>query len=343
MGVSVVKRILTLTFLAALMVVSSASEGFAQKKRAQTVMKFLSVPISARAAGMGDALTSVEGGVESIFYNPASVAWVRNNGEVTFGQVSWIADINYQYSAAVISPANGLYGVFGVSILNVDYGEFTQTVFNESAPLSYDILDPYSPSVTAFGLTYARALSNQFSTGANIRFIDQNLVNGAVDRDGAGGYVRENLGAETIAVDFGVFFKTGFESLNLGMSLRNYGREITYRLNSQEMPITFRMGMSMNVLDIINVDPTKHSLLVSLDANRPRDFQEQLMLGTEYMFLNRLALRGGLIIPAEEQGFSFGAGVVQPIGRRYGIKADYSYTSFGVFDSVNRIGVQLIF
>lgn len=339
------KRILTLTLLAALMVVSSATEGFAQKKRAQTVMKFLSVPISARASGMGDALTSVEGGVESIFYNPASVAWVRNNGEVTFGQISWIADINYQYSAAVISPANGLYGVFGVSILNVDYGDFTQTVFNEFAPsgLGYDILDSYNPSVTAFGLTYARALSNQFSTGANIRFIDQNLVNGAVDRDGAGGYVRENLGAETVAVDFGVFFKTGFESLNLGMSLRNYGREITYRLNSQEMPITFRMGMSMNVLDIINVDPTKHSLLVSLDANRPRDFQEQIMVGTEYMFLNRLALRGGLIIPAEEQGFSFGAGVVQPIGRRYGIKADYSYTSFGVFDSVNRIGVQLIF
>lgn len=337
------KRILTLTLLAAILATGSATDVFAQKKRAQTVMKFLSAPISARASGMGDALTSIEGGAQSMFYNPASVAWVKGNGEATFGQVNWIADINYQYAGAVLSPANGLYGVFGISLLGVDYGTFTETIFNESNPSSYDIIGNYSPRATAIGFTYARALSNQFSMGANLRYIDQNLVNGAVNRLPGGGYEREQIGAETVSVDFGVFYKTGFKSLNLGMSLRNYGKEITYQLDGQEMPLTFRMGLSMNALDFTSIDPSKHSLLVSLDANRPRDFQEQLMLGTEYLFMNRLALRGGMILPSEEQSFSFGVGVIQPIGKRYGIKADYSYTSFGVFDSVNRIGVQLIF
>lgn len=342
MGVPHVKRILTLSILALLLATVTVTDAFAQKKRAQTVMKFLSAPISARASGMGDALTSVEGGSQSIFYNPASVAWINTNGEATFGQVSWISDINYQYAGAVVAPANGLYGVFGFSALSVDYGSFTETIFNESSPNSYDVIGNYSPSVTAVGFTYARALSSQFSMGANVRYIDQNLVNGAINRV-AGGYEREQIGAETVSVDFGVFYKTGFKSLNLGMSLRNYGREITYQLDGQEMPLTFRMGMSMNALDFTSINPSKHSLLVSVDANRPRDFQEQLMIGTEYLFMNRLALRGGMLLPTEEQTFSVGLGVIQPIGKRYGIRADYSYTSFGVFDSVNRIGVQLIF
>jgi len=343
MGVHHVKRILTLSTLALLLAAVTVTDAVAQKKRAQTVMKFLSAPISARASGMGDALTSVEGGSQSIFYNPASVGWVRTNGEATFGQVSWISDINYQYAGAVIAPANGLYGVFGFSVLGVDYGTFTETIFNESNPSSYDVIGDYSPSVTAVGFTYARALSNQFSMGANVRYIDQNLVNGAVDRTSTGGYTREQIGAETVSVDFGVFYKTGFKSLNLGMSLRNYGKEITYQLDGQEMPLTFRMGMSMNALDFTSIDPSKHSLLVSVDANRPRDFQEQLMFGTEYLFMNRLALRGGMLLPTEEQTYSFGVGVIQPIGKRYGIRADYSYTNFGVFDNVNRIGLQLIF
>lgn len=337
-----VNRFLYIAFASVLMLGVNTHDLAAQKKRAQTVMKFLSTPISARGSGMGDALTSVDAGVQSIFYNPASTAWVKTNGEALFGQVSWIADIQYQYAAAMISPANGLYGVFGVSALTVNYGDFTETVFNEANPLSYDVLGTYSPNVTVVGLTYARALSSQFSVGGNLRYIDQNLVNGAIARNGAD-LVRTQIGAETYAVDFGVFYKTGFKSLNLAMSLRNFGQEVKYELDGQEMPLTFRMGMSINAMDFMKVDPSKHSLLVSLDANRPRDFREQLMIGAEYLFLNRLALRGGMVIPAEEQSYSFGAGVIQPIGRRYGIKADYSYTAFGVFDSVNRIAVQLTF
>lgn len=338
------KRILSSILLAAIAVGFTAADVSAQKKRAQTVMKFLSTPISARASGMGDAMTSVEGGVQSVFYNPASTAWVRNNSEIVFGNVSWIADIEYQYAAAVISPNNGLYGVFGVSALSVDYGDFRQTVANTNNASGYDTLGTYSPSVTAFGVSYGRALSNQFSVGGSVRFINQNLApNAIIRRDGLGGYERSSVTAETYSVDFGVFYKTGWRSLNLAMSLRNYGPEVTYELDGQEMPLTFRMGMSIDAVDFLPIDGNKHSLLVSVDANRPRDFQEQLMVGAEYVFMGRLALRGGMITPAEEQSYSFGAGVIQPIGRRYGIRADYSYTAFGVFDNVNRIAVQLTF
>lgn len=338
------KRILTTILIAVIAFSVTSSDVAAQQKRAQTVMKFLSTPISARASGMGDAMTSVEGGVQSIFHNPSSTAWIRNNTEVLFGNVSWIADIEYQYAAAIISPNNGLYGVFGISALSVDYGDFIETVANTSKELGYDVLGTFSPTVTAFGVTYARALSNQFSVGAGVRMINQNLApNAVIRRDGAGGYERSTVRAETYSVDFGVYYKTGWKSLNLGMALRNYGPEVSYEMDGQEMPLTFRMGMSIDAVDFLPLDKSKHGLLVSVDANRPRDFKEQLMIGTEYQFLGRLALRGGVVLPSEEQSYSFGVGVIQPIGRRYGIRADYSYTAFGVFDNVNRIAVQLTF
>jgi hypothetical protein len=103
------------------------------------------------------------------------------------------------------------------------------------------------------------------------------------------------------------------------------------------------MGLSMNVFDLTSLNPNTHSLLVSVDANRPRDYYEQILIGTEYTFMKRLALRGGYMFPSDEQGFSAGVGVIQPIGRRYGVRADYSYTSFGVFNGVNRLGIQLMF
>lgn len=333
---------ITLFFLAALLLIGGiASPGVAQDKRAQTVMKFLSVPIGARATGLSDAVTSLDNGVDGIFSNPASIAFTQGN-QASFGNVQWIADIQYQHAGAVFAPANGLYGVFGVSFLGVDYGTLTETVANQDPNTGYDVIGTFSPKAIAYGLSYARAITTQFAVGANIRYVDQQLANAATSRDGTD-FNRVNISEQNYSVDFGVLFKTGFRSLNLGMSVRNYGNEVEYVLDSQEMPLTFRMGISMDVVDFTPMNPNTHSLLVSVDANRPRDYYEQILIGTEYTFMKRLALRGGYVFPSDEQGFSAGVGVIQPFGRRYGIRADYSYTSFGVFNGVNRLGIQLMF
>jgi len=313
----------------------------AQKKRAQTTMKFLSAPLGARATGMGDAMTAIEGNSQSIFYNPAGAAFQSSLVDVSFGNVSWIADIDYSYAAMTIAPRNGLYGVVGFSFMSVDYGNFTETIRN-SSERGYEEIGTFNPNGLALGLSYARAISSQFSVGANIRYVDLNLVNAAVARAGDD-LVRQKFENQTYTVDFGVLFKTGFKSLNFAMSLRNYSEEVTYIQDTQELPLTFRIGLAMNVLDFTDLNPEMHKLLVSVDANRPRDYYEQLMIGAEYGFMDRLYLRGGYVFPTDEQGISAGVGVNLPFASRYGIRADYSHTAFGVFSSVNRISVQLSF
>lgn len=329
----------TYIILSSFMVISLClpTQTKAQDKRAQTTMKFLSAPLGARATGMGDAVTAMNGNSQAIFYNPAAFGFQDTEFDISFGNVSWIADIDYQYAAMTYRPANGQYGVVGLSFMSVDYGELLETTRSNS-DLGYDVLGYFYPTATAFGVSYARAISQQFSFGANIRYAELNLTSAWTSRT-----EREQFKRDTYTVDFGVLFKTGFESLNFAMSLRNYSREVTYIQDTQELPLTFRIGLAMNVFDLTSLNPEQHKLWVSVDANRPRDYYEQLMVGAEYTFMERLHLRSGYVFPTDEQGVSFGVGVTQPFARRYAVKADFSHTSFGIFNSVNRISVQLSF
>jgi hypothetical protein len=340
-----VKRISSTLILLLLAGSLLTGEVLAQQKRAQTSMKFLSTSMFARAAGLGDAMTSLEGNSSSLFYNPASMAWQQSGLDMSFGYLTWIADINYNSAAISFAPSGGRYGVIGVSFAYVDYGRLTETILDDSER-SYQVLGEFGPYAYAYGLGYARALSEQFSVGANVRYAYQFLAEGAVSRTDDE-VAKNSFEASTMTVDFGVFYKTGFESLNFAMVVRNFSPEVDYggETEDSELPLTFKIGLSMdlfdltNVINATNVDRNTHSLLFSIDANRPRDFSEQLMFGLEYGFLNRVFFRGGYSFPNDEQGFSAGVGLRQPLGNM-GLEIDYAYTSFGIFSDVNRFSLR---
>ncbi|TNE70294.1 PorV/PorQ family protein [bacterium] len=315
----------------------------AQKKRGQTSFGFIANPLTARAAGMNDAVYSIDLNAEAMFSNPATMARQQSMFNVSVGQVEFIADINYSYAAISIAPKKGRYGVWGLQLISTDYGEFDETVIDKSNNLSYRDLGTYNPRAFALGLSYARAVSGQFSFGGSVKYLDVNLVNGIVGIDGYE-FARQNFSANVFAYDFGVHYKTGWESLELGFAFKNLAQEVTFHTESAEIPLTFRMGVSMDVFDLTEVNKDYNSLIVSINANRPRDFDEQIIIGADYTYMKRFSIRAGYLLPAEEQGISFGAGLTQPINRNgIAISADYSYTTYGIFSGVNRLTVQFSF
>lgn len=316
----------------------------AQQKRAQTSMKFLSVSTSARASAMSDAVTSVNMGAYSPFYNPATMALIENNVSLTAGVVQWIADIDHNSASLIFKPGNGKIGVFGLNATSVDYGNIIATVRDNDPnnPLGYLDNGFVNPTAMTIGLSYANAVTDQFSVGANFKYAYQDLTSAPVDTDGNGGYVTENYSSGVGVMDFGVFYKTGFKSLNFAMALRNFSPEVSFIEEEQELPLTFKIGISMNVLDLTDISPDEHSLLVSIDTNRPRDYYEQILIGMEYTFLSRFMVRGGYGFPKDEEELSFGFGINQPVGN-LSLSIDYSYTQFGVFGEVNRFGAQIGF
>jgi hypothetical protein len=310
------------------------------EKRAQTGMKFLSVSLDARASAMGNTMTSQDQVTSmAMFYNPAALGWLKNNVNVALGQTQWIADFKYNYGAVSLRPSDGAYGVFGLNVLAVDYGEFEETIRDGSSASGYRELGTFSPSAFSVGVGYAFAVSDRFTFGGNVKYVHEDLGASAMQLSGTS-VQREDNKSNAVAFDFGILYRTGFKSLNFGMTARNFAKDLKYAEESFELPLTFRIGLSMDLIDFTSMDKNKHSLLLSVDTERPRDFQEHVNVGGEYVFSNIVALRGGysfLTSDESEEGASFGAGLKTKMGAQGALRVDYAYTSFGVFDNVNRV------
>ena len=75
------------------------------EKIGQTGMKFLSTSVDARATAIGSALTAeMQGSSVSMFYNPASMAFMDGRVHAAVGNVGFIADIAYNQGSIAFRP-----------------------------------------------------------------------------------------------------------------------------------------------------------------------------------------------------------------------------------------------
>ena len=343
MGLQMCKKLHLIIILSVCLI--AASTVSAQVKLAQTGLKFLSVEGDARASAIGGAVTAMEYGSNAMFYNPAGMAAQSKLVNINFGNTQWIADINYLHLSASVAPFDGDFGVFGVSIASVDYGEFKRTirVSGDGGADGYVDLGTYKPAALAVGIGYAKQISEKFSVGGNVKYVYQDLSGGhvvAVNNDGS--YSKKGFDINVMAFDFGILYKTGFKSLNFGMSLRNFSQEIEYIEESFQLPLTFKIGLSMNVLDLFEGFGEDHRFTVAVDASHPRDYKEQVHLGAEYTFMNTFSLRAGYVAPTDEQGITAGAGLKKELVGVL-LTLDYSYLDFGVFDNVHRFTIGIAY
>ncbi len=314
-----------------------------EPKLAQTGFQFLTVPTQARAAALGDAFTAMYGGSMSLFYNPAALGFSKSTLDFSLSQNNWIADIKHVAGSFSFSPGQGRYGIFGVSIISVDYGEFLGTVVDPNAEKGYQDTGTFSPNAFAVGIAYSRALSEQFAFGFHAKYASQDLGSALIpDADAENGSRSKSYSEGVLAFDFGTIYRTGFKSLAFGMSVRNFSQEVRFESEGFQLPLTFNIGISMDLMDFISPENETHSFMLAVDANHPRAAPEQLMVGGEYMFMNVVALRFGYHQNVDERDYTMGAGLQLEYGNRGGhIAIDYAYTPFGVFDNVQRFSFNL--
>ena len=231
-----------------------------------------------------------------------------------------------------MAPSQNVTGPFGTTV-----GEVTVKVNVTGCPNADGFLDlgTFSPSAYSWGIGYAKALSDKFSIGGNINFVHQDLGSSTVRLDSLGNPVKKSEVKDVNSFDFGMMYKTGFKSLAFGMDLRNFSRELTYEQESFQLPIIFRLGVSMNVLDMWDINSSEQSMIVAVDATHPRDYREQLNVGAEYTFMQMISLRGGYMFDNDESGVTAGLGVREHFAG-IELSIDYSYTPFGVFTNVQR-------
>jgi len=115
------------------------------------------------------------------------------------------------------------------------------------------------------------------------------------------------------------------------------GGDSTETYESYSMPMVFKLGMAM---DVINRGP--HFLTVEVDGIHPSDNVEQLAIGAEYWYNNMFALRGGYRINTDEEGLTAGAGFNIPLGGQT-ISLDYAYADWNRLDMVHRASLGFAF
>ncbi|HEY5565505.1 MAG TPA: PorV/PorQ family protein [Rhodothermia bacterium] len=326
-------RILAIVLVStAALVDATAVLGQNEKKVAQTGMQFLSVVSDARAAGLAYTVTAVDMGSEALFSNPATMGFGQTEVDATFSLNRWIADIDHL--ATSVSWAPGNFGRFGLSVHAVDYGSVETTVVAANDQ-GYEDTGVLEPTALAIGVGYARALSDRFAVGGQVKWVQQDLGVSTISGSDAALLSVDNK-ESVLAFDFGTLYRTAIKDLSFGFSVRNFSQEIEYASESFQLPLTFSIGVAVDLANFGMIDTEIHDVNLTVQATNARSHEEQIGFGLEYRFLQAVSLRGGYISNNDEDDFSFGFGVSY-----FGVAADYAYTPQENFDGVQRLTVKL--
>ena len=302
------------------------------KKVAQTGLQFLKIDAGAREASMAGAMTMAGFSANAVFYNPAGLGRQVSSTDVAINTTQWIADINY-YSFAASYKLEDI-GSFALSAVFSDYGDIigTRVASNSAGYIKTGNVDV---NAYAVGLSYAKNLSDKFSIGGTIKYVGQKLGSNLMQS----GSTKENK-VSGVAFDFGTIYYPGWKSFRFGMSVRNFSAAYEYEKESFELPLTFTIGVAMDVMDLVGMND--QTLLLSIDAVHPRDYTERLNVGTEYLLMDMFAIRLGYKSNNDNEGLTAGFGVNYEVSG-IDMRVDYSYSAMEYFDAVNRFTIGFSF
>ena len=315
---------------------------FPQSKVGTTAANFLTIPVGARATGMGSAFVAVANDVSSVFWNPAGLSWIEKN-ELNISYSEWL--VNTKHNWVAFGLKLGDFDAIALSFNQLDFG-------------SEEITTPDQPNGTgqfwsaddlAITLTYAHFLTDKLSVGGNFKYITQNIYNES---------------ANAFAIDVGLLFHTEIAGLNIGMNISNFGTEmkldgkdllepvdidpsntgnnanIASRLSTDSwpLPLVFSVGISWEM-----IKEEMWNITIATDANIPNNQVSYINTGGEIVWNDMVSVRGGYYAlgkDASVTGLTAGFGIKYDFGSFLG-KVNYSYTDYGIFKSISRISLSI--
>ncbi len=334
----------TLTTLAALTLLLGSTMAL-RAQTTSTAVPFMLIAPDARASGMGDIGTGIADDVGAVYWNPSGLAFQKGK-EVSLTHSQWLpqfnqSDLFYDYLNFKWNDDEKFGGTIAASIVFLNLGEFIYTT--ETSP---DPITTFHSFEYAVSLGYATKLSNDWSFGGNVRYIQSTLSTLHVAQERQGGVGR------SVSFDLSATWKPDStyidgiaNALQVGVNLANIGPKIKYVdvLQADPLPTELRIGASYKLFkdeyndltlasDMSKLlvkrdsggisDPLPKSFITSWDANTGKSLM--FSLGAEYWYDQLLALRTGYYTEGAIAGgrryMTFGAGL------RYDVyQFDFSY------------------
>jgi hypothetical protein len=288
--------------------------------------EFLKIGVGGRAAALGEAFVAVANDASALYWNPAGLTQFKDN-QLLFSHNIWVVDINHDFVGAVyhLDETNA----FGVSFTSLTMQDMPVTT--EFQPFGTGEFFGFSD--IALAVTYSRKMTEQFSFGGTVRYIEETL---------------DKLKMRGVMIDLGTYYWTGLGTSRFAVTVSNFGNQLApdgdvvlvgKRSNSQwqsfSPPTVFRIGFAFEPYqDEIN------KLTASIQLNHPNDNSENVGTGLEYNWKSIFYLRGGYKFNVDEQNYSFGAGVNVPVSIA-NVTVDYSYSNFVRLGTAHRFSIIL--
>jgi hypothetical protein len=311
-------------------------------KSGQSGLTFLAIPTDAHSAAMGDAGTGVlDNAAGAIFNNPALLAFVHTR-QAFFSHVEWIGDTSTD-AGGLAFQVPGIMGTFGIGFVTWDSGDINGTAINTDQA-SEGFTETGTFSTTNYGVSggWGFQITDRFAVGANVRIAHQDLGAGRILASGNAASVDNTLTA--LAVDLGTYFNTGFRNTVLAMSVQNFSEEKENQRERFELPRSFRLGVTLDLVSLYGSTPVPHHIDLALELDNAVDFDERFIAGVEYRYRQPasamgFALRGGYKFKHDTETFSVGGGVRYRSEAGKGVRIDYAYKNFNseFFDAVQMI------
>lgn len=303
-----------------------------------SAFQFLKIGVGSRGVAMGESFVAVANDASALYWNPAGLVQFSDN-QMIASHTEYVADIKHDFFGATYHLSD--QDAVGASFASLHMKDMEITT--ETQPLGTGMYFSYGDVAAA--LTYSRRLTDQFSFGATVRYVEETL---------------DVLKMRSVMVDLGTYYWTGLGTTRFAVVITNFGADVAPKgtvrqlsgaevssFQSFSLPTVFKLGIAMEA-----VQTEDHRLTTSIQLNHPNDNAEHFRLGLEYGFRNMFFLRGGLkrtigqpLLGSDgtsDELFSLGAGVMLPLGIT-SVAADYAFAGYSRLGSVHRISVSFTY
>lgn len=298
-----------------------------------SALTFLKNDINPRSVAIGGASSAISGDAFSIISNPAALVQIRDMG-FTLANKFIGAGVNQSF-VSFVSPQSDETSVWGFSLNSLTSGFIKERTEFMPGGTGRE----FSVVNMAFGTTYAKMLSEQFSFGLTLKYVYEHVA---------------GFNNHTAAVDMAFLYKTDFKKLQFAAVLQNFGgssslasrddipvtfnRTTGIALESNPVPTVFSIGMS--------IEPyrqDKHSILTSFQISHPNDNSENIRLGAEYSFDSQFFARIGYKLNVLGHVYpTAGVGFAIPAGTGQTFMFDYAISFSRFFGSQHLIGIRFM-
>ena len=300
--------------------------------------QFLKIGVGARAVGMGESFVAVANDVSALYWNPAGLTEFSDN-QVIFSHTEYVVDIQHEFFGAAYHLSTSDALGFAVTSLHMDDMQVT----TETQPFGTGRYFTFGDM--AFAATYAKKMTEQFSFGVTVRYVQETL---------------DMLKMRGVMVDIGTYYWTGLGTSRFAVVVTNFGPDVSpsgevtqysgqklSNFQSFSPPTLFKIGLALEPFEI-----DQQRLTTSFELQHPNDNAENVHIGIEYNWHEWFTLRAGVKRTIGEPllgkdgtnsaDVTLGTGITVPLSFSK-VTFDYAYANFNLLGSVHRISVEMTY